>query len=109
MMQEHFSFAPISSNEGKTIQERFEVFNRNNPWVYRKLCDLAMMLKYKGHDRIGIKMLFEVLRWEFYMQITKTDASEWKLNNNYTSRYARLLMEQEPALKGFFSTRTINE
>jgi len=44
-----------------------------------------------------------VLRWERAMKTT--DQTEWKLNNNYTSRYARLIMEQEPDLEGFFVTR----
>jgi len=31
-----------------------------------------------------------------------------KLNNNYTSFYDRLIMKNEPSLKGFFHTRKIS-
>jgi len=86
-----------------TLDAQFEEFHKNNPDVYRELVRLARMMKARGHKRIGIKMLWEVLRWERAMKTT--DQTEWKLNNNYTSRYARLIMENEPDLKGFFVTR----
>jgi len=86
-----------------TIDAQFEEFHRNNPEVYEELVRLARQMKARGHKRIGIKMLWEVLRWERAMKTT--DQTEWKLNNNYTSRYARLIMENEPDLKGFFVTR----
>lgn len=86
-----------------TIDAQFEEFHRNNPEVYEELVRLARQMKARGHKRIGIKMLWEVLRWERAMKTT--DQTEWKLNNNYTSRYARLIMEKEPDLKGFFVTR----
>jgi hypothetical protein len=35
------------------------------------------------------------------------DGEEFKLNNNYTSRYARLLMEREAGLSGLFATREL--
>jgi hypothetical protein len=35
----------------------------------------------------------------------KTVGDDFKLNNNYHSRYARLIMEREPGLDGFFETR----
>lgn len=86
-----------------TLDAQFEEFHKNNPEVYEELVRLARQMKARGHKRIGIKMLWEVLRWERAMKTT--DQTEWKLNNNYTSRYARLIMEKEPDLKGFFVTR----
>jgi len=88
-----------------TIDAQFEEFHRNNPEVYEELVRLARQMKARGHKQIGIKMLWEVLRWERAMKTT--DQTEWKLNNNYTSRYARLIMEQEPDLEGFFKTREL--
>lgn len=32
---------------------------------------------------------------------------QWKLNNNFTSRYARLLLENEPELEGLFEIRSL--
>lgn len=38
-----------------------------------------------------------------------TKGEPFKLNNDFRSRYTRLLMQQEPELQGFFETRTLRE
>ena len=70
------------------IEQKFQEFRRENPHVYRRLVKLALALAMKGHKRYGIKSLFEVLRWEEAMATT---GSQFKLNNNYTALYARLI------------------
>lgn len=91
---------------GGTIQEQFESFDALNPWVYDHLVELALGLRRRGRDRIGIGMLYEVLRWQYFM--TTTDpASDFKLNNNYRSRYARLIMVQEIELVDAFEIREL--
>ena len=87
-------------------REKFEEFHRDNPHVYRELRQLALDLVELGHERIGIGMLFEVLRWKRALRTTDDD---FKLNNNYRARYARLLMEMEPRLAGKFEIRQIHE
>ena len=39
--------------------------------------------------------------------MTTSDTSGFKLNDHYTSRYARLIMEREPDLRGIFRTRKL--
>jgi len=51
-----------------TIDAQFEEFHRNNPEVYEELVRLARQMKARGHKQIGIKMLWEVLRWERAMK-----------------------------------------
>ena len=85
-----------------TIQQRFERFHANNPEVYVELCSLARM---SGGRIIGMKMLFEVLRWNFYLK--NDEQEEFKLCNDYHSRYARLIMKQEDDLTGKFRTRDL--
>lgn len=89
-----------------TIQERFVAFHHANPQVFRRLADHAFRLKRRGYERAGIGMLFEVLRWE-HMLNAKDPSSEYQLNNNYRSRYARLLMDTYPELRGFFEVRDL--
>ena len=89
-----------------TIDAAFEAFHDANPWVYRELCALARDLVARGHHRVGMKMLFEVLRWSYAMS-TDDPSSDFKLNNNYTSRYARLIMDLEVDLDGVFETRRL--
>ena len=103
-------FTPIAPTHtpnharGATLEEQFAAFHSANPHVYQALRRLAVQMVRRGHRRIGIKMLFEVLRWQYAMQTI--DDSDFKLNNSYTSFYARLLMEREPELAGYFETRT---
>ena len=97
--------ATEESAQGLSIDERFERFHEANPHVYDNLKLLALQLKRReGKRKVGMKMLFEVLRYEYRLQ---TRGDKFKLNNDYTSRYSRLLMAQEPELAGFFYTREL--
>jgi hypothetical protein len=82
-------------------QEAFEKFHEENPHIYDLLVELAKEAK-EAHACYGIGGLFEVLRWN---KTVKTKDKSFKLNNNHRAHYARLIMEQEPDLKGFFNTR----
>ena len=85
-------------------KEKFLAFHEENPHVYQQLCGLAWSAHYAGLRRIGIKRLFEVLRWEHSL---KTTGDEFKLNNNYTSFYARLIEDENPELAGIFEKRKV--
>jgi hypothetical protein len=91
---------------GKGLAEQFLDFHVQNPEVYVELRTLALQMRRRGVEQYGIGGLFEVLRWHRRMQ-TVDQASEFKLNNNYRSFYARLLMDNEPELDGFFELRTL--
>jgi hypothetical protein len=60
----------------------------------------------RGRGKIGIKMLFEVLRWNYYMT-TSDPNSDFKINNNYAPYYARLILERHPEWDGIFELRSI--
>lgn len=85
---------------GRSIDSQFRDFHAANPGVYRELARLAREAKQAGHIRVGIKMLYELTRWKF--QFSPMGAADFKLPNNFHSRYARLLMQQEPDLAGMF-------
>lgn len=89
------------------IEADFRLFHYRNPNVYTELVALTRTAQLKGRQKIGIGMLFEVLRWN-RMLITLDGESPFKLNNNYRSRYARLIMEQEPRLSGMFNLRDLH-
>lgn len=88
----------------RSINAVFKRFHAANPQVYDKLVELAELAQRSGRF-VGIKMLWEVMRWDLTI---KTDAGEdFKLNNNYTSRYVRLIQQQRPDLAEMFHTRTL--
>ena len=83
--------------------EKFTKFHSDNPQVLESLVSKARTLKGMGHRRAGMKMLFELLRWD-YLMTTETN-EPFKLNNNYTAYYARLIENNCPDLKDFFAKR----
>ncbi|SFU70456.1 hypothetical protein [Alicyclobacillus macrosporangiidus] len=88
-----------------TLDQKFQQYHQDNPHVYETLVRLARQMKARGHRRIGIKMLWETMRYQ--LMLDTLDPEGWKLNNNYPSRYARLIMSQEPDLAGIFETREL--
>jgi hypothetical protein len=88
------------------IEIAFWQFHNGNPHIYTRLVEMARQLKAKGFRRYSINSLFEVLRWHSAL---KTKGSLFKLNNNYRSYYARLIMEKEPDIEGFFSIRKYSQ
>jgi len=85
------------------IQQRFEMFHKQNPGVYDLIVEIAADLKNRGFKRCGMKFIFERIRWLYALQTKSTD--DFKLNNDYTAYYARLVMYRQRALEGFFRLR----
>jgi hypothetical protein len=85
--------------KGKTIDESFAEFDKKNPHVYRNLVKLAYQCTRSGRKIIGIALLYEKLRWDYMIQ---TDGADYKLPNNYASRYARKIMAENEGLEGIF-------
>lgn len=97
--------ASLEFAEQDEIQTAFLKFHKAHPHVYEMLVKLARQVKESGRKRYGIECLFSRLRWHYDFEVRSEE--EFKLNNNYTSRYARLLMKQEEDLAGVFSVREL--
>ena len=104
--QEKRQFRSIGINLNIAPQEsiagRFLRFHQKNPQVYNDLVTLARNAR-KHHRTVGIGTLYEVLRHDYIMQSPSGHRIE--LNNDYRSRYARLIMLLEKDLKGYFTVR----
>jgi hypothetical protein len=87
------------------MTRRFNEFHRNNPAVLTDMVGLSMALRARGHKRYSIAGIFEVIRFRQAMASKITTNEPFKLNNNFKPHYARLIMEVEPKLRGFFETR----
>jgi len=90
----------------KTTEEKFQEFHQSNPHVYNRMVELTRSLVDKGHRKVGISMIFEVLRWQHLLE-TDDPNSKYKLCNNYKPYYSRLIMAQEPELDGVFDTKKL--
>jgi len=99
MEQRDLPFAP------RTIQERFEAFHRANPAVFSAFRRAALDLKARGRRRFGAKAIWEHMRWHMALE---TGGADFKLDNSFTSRYARLLLERHPEeFEGFLELRAL--
>lgn len=87
------------------IDQAFVEFHHANPHVYRTLVGLAREWKAAGHDRCSMNMLFELVRWDEGIRTKSADGV--KLNNNFRSRYARLISANEADLAHLFETRAL--
>lgn len=70
-----------------------------NGWGY--IVEQAL-LSASLHRRFGMKALCEHVRW--HMSVNVGDA-EFKLNNNYTAAFTRLLVSEHPEVKPYVKTR----
>jgi hypothetical protein len=86
-----------------SLQARFEQFHEDNPNVYATLERLAREWLAE-HSKVGLKMLWEVARWQLGVNTTTTAP---RLNNNWTSRYARLLIDAHPEWADRIETREL--
>jgi hypothetical protein len=90
-----------------TIEQRFLRFHGAHPEVYAEMVRLTRRLVQAGHRRVGVKMIWEVMRWRRMWRGLPDPLEDYKLCNDYHSRYARLIMAQEPDLVGIFRTRRL--
>ncbi len=89
----------------RTIQEAFEAFHKEHPEVETYLIALTYEVQRKGYERYGIGALWERLRWHFQIEVGLGE--DFKLNNNFRSRYARKIMREHPDLDAFFEIREL--
>lgn len=105
------SYADCAYVEGRraraeSIEVRFKRYHLDNPHVYERLREAAMKLVERGHKRLSICMLFEVVRFRG-MTSTESNEGAFALCNTYKPFYARLLMDNEPELAGVFELRAL--
>ncbi|MFD4394375.1 hypothetical protein [Kitasatospora sp. NPDC058478] len=82
------------STQGASIQERFEHFHSVNPWVLTELERLTAECVEAKFAKVSLGMLFELVRYS-YGRATLGD-DDFRLNNDFRSRYARLLIDLHP-------------
>lgn len=85
------------------LTEGFREYHQKNPQVYHRLVALIKGLVQHGNNKIGMGMLFEVLRWEHFMKIDTDEP--FKLNNSYRAFYTRLIEKKHPEWTGILTKR----
>ncbi|MFI2204655.1 hypothetical protein ACH47Z_28485 [Streptomyces sp. NPDC020192] len=81
-----------------TLTDRFLAFDAEHPYVYRILERLTADRLAAGATRVGLKALFEDVRWQLPGGVRG-------LNNSFTALYARKLIEDHPHWAPAFELR----
>ncbi|KPI25086.1 hypothetical protein OV320_8291 [Actinobacteria bacterium OV320] len=90
--------AAFRAGSRPTLTDRFLAFDAEHPYVYRALERLTADRLAAGASRVGLKALFEDLRWQL-------PAGVRGLNNSFTALYARKLIEDHPHWASAFELR----
>lgn len=92
--------------EATSIEDRFRKYHEANPHIYHKIVEKARQVKRLGRVKTySVAAIFEVIRYEAL--IVSRAGEPFKLSNDFRSRYARLIMDQERDLAGFFTVREL--
>jgi len=86
-----------------SIAERWESWKAANPWVMSTLERLVQQWLDAGHHRVGMKAIWEVLRFQY----GTTTGDRFKANNDFTSRAARDLITLHPEWADAFELREL--
>lgn len=85
-----------------SLDDRFARWAEDNAHAIASIRAAALAERAAGATRLSIAKLAEELRADPRIA---TVGGEWKINNSYRAPLARLLMDQEPALRGCFEVR----
>jgi hypothetical protein len=89
---------------GASIQERFESFHALNPWLLTELEKLAVQMGADRGRKMSIETLVGKIRWDYDLATT---GDPFKINDHFTSRYVRLMIERNPSWDSVFATRKL--
>jgi hypothetical protein len=94
---------------GKTIQEAFEKYHKANPKIYElfKKFALEIVKKRAGkkNKKTSAKLIINRIRWEIYVETLSDDG--YRINDAWSSRYARLFSEEFPQHEDIFNFRLL--
>lgn len=100
---------PLSLSK-QSIQVRFERFHAQNPNVYaefRRLAEILLRKYQAGRIKwVSAKHIFERMRADYYFS-DQTSGEPFKLSNDFTSRYARQLIQDDPRFVNVFRLREL--
>lgn len=98
------SGSPEGTDARLSIDARFRAFDRAHPEVFRLFRKYAEDIRVCGQERYSADAILHRIRWHYHIERGERD---FTVNNDYSSRYARLLMQVDPSFVGFFEVREL--
>lgn len=82
---------------------KFHAFHSANSHVYDVIVEKAREWQAAGNGKLGMSLLFGMVRWVLALE---TEGDPYRINDHYVPFYSRLIMWQEPDLRGIFDLRS---
>lgn len=86
------------------IDAAFERFDADNPKVYQLFKRFAAEARAAGHKRYSSDAILHRIRWHVSVE---TIGCEFKINDHFSSRFARKLIGDDASFAEFFELRTL--
>ena len=87
------------SHYPEDVLKRFKAFHSENPHVFSEFEFLARQMRQAGQKQYSAQAIIYRMRWDHDL---KTTGEPFKITNDFTSIYARLLCWKYPDFEGFF-------
>ena len=94
----------VQHDPDESLDTRFRNWLRANPHILDLFVSLSLQLQRNGRQHFGAKAIVERMRWEYAIQ---TQGSDFKFDNNFTSRLARAAVGRRPELESLFEFREL--
>jgi len=86
------------------VKEFFK-FHNENPEIYQLFKQFAKEMRDTGRSKYSSKAIMERIRWHY--DIRARGREEFKINNNYTAMYPRIMIVDDNSWLGFFNLRKL--
>ena len=80
----------------------FWAFHSRNLHLFEKFKANATLIRNAGHKQYGAWCIMQQIRWQHDLVSV---GSAFKINNDFTALYARMLAATDPTFKDFFQFR----
>lgn len=87
-----------------TIELAFRKFDAENPEVYNLFCQFTRQVIARGFQHYSSDAILHRVRWHTDIE---TRGDTYKINNNYSSRYARKFANDYPNNADLFRMREL--
>lgn len=95
----------FSDQTGQDIETAFQSFHAKNPKVYLLFKEQCFRSIRLNKSKISSKQIIGYIRWEIALQTDRDD--DFKINDAFTSHYARLFAKEHPQYEDIFNYRKL--
>ncbi len=95
----------FSQATGVSIDQSFEQYHKDNPTIYELFIGYALSWLATGAKKISSKQIIGRIRWEIEVETKGDSARTFKINDIYSSRYARKFIADYPEYSERFELR----